>query len=111
MDDHPANQTRKSPHHGRRSAADPDREVPEIDRLSPLTIRGVTFRNRIVMSPMCQYVARDGFADDWHLVHLGSRAPGGVALVIVEATAVTADGRITPPPPPTSSHEHPAPLP
>jgi 2,4-dienoyl-CoA reductase-like NADH-dependent reductase (Old Yellow Enzyme family) len=44
---------------------------------------------------MCQYVARDGFADDWHLVHLGSRAAGGVPLVIVEATAVTADGRIT----------------
>jgi 2,4-dienoyl-CoA reductase-like NADH-dependent reductase (Old Yellow Enzyme family) len=44
---------------------------------------------------MCQYVATDGFADDWHLVHLGSRAAGGVALVIVEATAVTADGRIT----------------
>src|SRR5215467_12022097 len=52
--------------------------------------------NRIVMSPMCQYVAREGLADDWHLVHLGSRAAGGVALVIVEATAVTRDGRITP---------------
>jgi 2,4-dienoyl-CoA reductase-like NADH-dependent reductase (Old Yellow Enzyme family) len=73
-----------------------DREVPEIDLLSPLTIRGVTLRNRIVMSPMCQYMARDGFADDWHLVHLGSRAAGGVALVVLEATAVTADGRITP---------------
>jgi 2,4-dienoyl-CoA reductase-like NADH-dependent reductase (Old Yellow Enzyme family) len=47
------------------------------------------------MSPMCQYVARDGFADDWHLVHLGSRAAGGVALVMVEATAITPDGRIT----------------
>ena len=78
------------------AGTDHDREVPEIDLLSPLTIRGLTFRNRIVMSPMCQYVARDGFADDWHLVHLGSRAAGGVALVIVEATAVTADGRITP---------------
>lgn len=75
--------------------ADHDREVPESDLLSPLTIRGVTFRNRIVMSPMCQYVAKDGFADDWHLVHLGSRAAGGVALVFVEATAVTAAGRIT----------------
>lgn len=73
-----------------------DREVPEIDLFSPLTIRGVTFRNRIVMSPMCQYCARDGFADDWHLVHLGSRAVGGVALVIVEATAVTPEGRISP---------------
>ena len=73
-----------------------DREVPEIDLLSPLKIRGVTFRNRIAMSPMCQYSAHDGFANDWHLVHLGSRASGGVALVMVEATAVTADGRITP---------------
>jgi 2,4-dienoyl-CoA reductase-like NADH-dependent reductase (Old Yellow Enzyme family) len=73
-----------------------DREVPEIDLLSPLTIRSVTFRNRIAMSPMCQYSAQDGFANDWHLVHLGSRAVGGVALVMVEATAVTADGRITP---------------
>jgi 2,4-dienoyl-CoA reductase-like NADH-dependent reductase (Old Yellow Enzyme family) len=73
-----------------------DREVPEIDLLSPLKIRSVTFRNRIAMSPMCQYSAQDGFANDWHLVHLGSRAVGGVALVMVEATAVTADGRITP---------------
>jgi 2,4-dienoyl-CoA reductase-like NADH-dependent reductase (Old Yellow Enzyme family) len=82
--------------HGCPAGTDHDREVPEIDLLSPLTIRGVTLRNRIVMSPMCQYIARDGFADDWHLVHLGSRAAGGVALVIVEATAVTRDGRITP---------------
>lgn len=73
-----------------------DQEVPEIDLTSPLTIRGVTLRNRIVMSPMCQYSAEDGFANDWHLVHLGSRAAGGVALVMVEATAVTAEGRITP---------------
>lgn len=82
--------------HGCRAGSDHDREVPEIDLLSPLTIRGVTFRNRIVMAPMCQYSAEDGFADDWHLVHLGSRAVGGVALVIVEATAVTGDGRISP---------------
>ena len=73
-----------------------DRKVPEIDLLSPLKIRSVTFRNRIAMSPMCQYSAQDGFANDWHLVHLGSRAVGGAALVVVEATAVTADGRITP---------------
>src|ERR1700731_2767106 len=79
-----------------RAGTDHDRDVPEIDLLSPLTIRGVTFRNRIAMSPMCQYSAQDGFADDWHLVHLGSRAVGGAALVMVEATAVTADGRITP---------------
>jgi 2,4-dienoyl-CoA reductase-like NADH-dependent reductase (Old Yellow Enzyme family) len=76
--------------------ADHDREVPEVDLLSPLTVRGVTLRNRIVMSPMCQYSADDGFASDWHLVHLGSRAAGGVGLVVVEATAVTAEGRITP---------------
>lgn len=76
--------------------SDHDREVPEVDLLSPLTIRGVTLRNRIAVSPMCQYVAKDGFADDWHLVHLGSRAAGGAGLVIAEATAVTAEGRITP---------------
>jgi 2,4-dienoyl-CoA reductase-like NADH-dependent reductase (Old Yellow Enzyme family) len=79
-----------------RASTDHDRDVPEIDLLSPLTIRGVSFRNRIVMSPMCEYSAQDGFANDWHLVHLGSRAVGGAALVIVEATAVTAEGRITP---------------
>jgi 2,4-dienoyl-CoA reductase-like NADH-dependent reductase (Old Yellow Enzyme family) len=82
--------------HGSVADADHDREVPQVDLLSPLTIRGVTFRNRIVMSPMCQYSADDGLANDWHLVHLGSRAVGGVALVMVEATAVTPDGRITP---------------
>lgn len=63
--------------------------------LSPLTLRGVTVRNRIVVSPMCQYSSVDGFADDWHLVHLGSRAVGGAGLVFVEASAVTAQGRIT----------------
>ena len=73
-----------------------DSEVPEVDLLSPLTIRGITFRNRIAMSPMCMYSAEDGFANDFHLVHLGSRAIGGVALVVVEATAVTAEGRISP---------------
>ena len=78
------------------AGTDHDREVPDLDLLTPLTIRGATLRNRIVMSPMCQYSARDGLADDWHLVHLGSRAVGGVGLVVVEATAVTRDGRITP---------------
>lgn len=63
---------------------------------SPVSIKNITFKNRIVVSPMCQYSAHDGFANDWHLVHLGSRAIGGAALVIVEATAVTPDGRITP---------------
>lgn len=81
---------------GCQSESDHDREVPEIDLLSPLTIRGVTFRNRIAMSPMCQYVAKEGLADDWHLVNLGSRAVGGVGLAVVEATAVTRNGRITP---------------
>jgi 2,4-dienoyl-CoA reductase-like NADH-dependent reductase (Old Yellow Enzyme family) len=76
--------------------SDHDREVPEIDLLSPLKLRGLQLRNRIVMSPMCQYCAHDGLASDWHLVHLGSRACGGVGLVIAEATAVTAEGRITP---------------
>ncbi|MCK6576616.1 MAG: NADH:flavin oxidoreductase/NADH oxidase [Anaerolineae bacterium] len=63
---------------------------------SPFTLRGVTFRNRIGVSPMCQYSSTDGFAGEWHLVHLGARAAGGVGLVIVEATAVEARGRITP---------------
>jgi 2,4-dienoyl-CoA reductase-like NADH-dependent reductase (Old Yellow Enzyme family) len=62
----------------------------------PLTIKSVTLRNRIGVSPMCQYSSEDGVATDWHLVHLGSRAVGGAALVIAEATAVSADGRISP---------------
>lgn len=66
------------------------------DLFTPLAIRGVTLRNRIVMSPMCQYSSVDGFATDWHLVNLGTRAVGGVALAIAEATAVTPDGRISP---------------
>src|SRR5580658_8009160 len=63
---------------------------------APLTIRDVTLRNRIAVSPMCQYSSEDGFANDWHLVHLGSRAVGGAGLVMMEATAVEARGRITP---------------
>lgn len=82
--------------HGCPADAQHDREVPEEDLLAPLVIRGVALRNRIAMSPMCQYSAVDGFANDWHLVHLGSRAVGGAALVMVEATAVTAEGRISP---------------
>lgn len=62
----------------------------------PLQIKSVTLKNRIVVSPMCQYSAVNGFANDWHLVHLGSRAVGGVALIIQEATAVSAEGRISP---------------
>lgn len=64
--------------------------------LSPLTIKDITFRNRIAISPMCQYSATDGFANDWHLVHLGSRAVGGASLIIQEATAVSPEGRISP---------------
>jgi 2,4-dienoyl-CoA reductase-like NADH-dependent reductase (Old Yellow Enzyme family) len=59
-------------------------------------LRSVDFRNRIGISPMCQYSSQDGFANDWHLVHLGARAQGGAGLVIVEASAVTPEGRITP---------------
>ena len=63
---------------------------------STLTIKDIELKNRIVISPMCQYSAVDGFANDWHLVHLGSRAVGGAALIIQEATAVSPEGRITP---------------
>src|SRR6266540_344753 len=62
----------------------------------PLTLRGLTLPHRILVSPMCQYSSRDGFATDWHAVHLGSRAVGGAAIVFTEATAVTAEGRISP---------------
>ncbi|MDP2206275.1 MAG: NADH:flavin oxidoreductase/NADH oxidase [Alphaproteobacteria bacterium] len=68
----------------------------EAGLFSPLTLRGVTFRNRIGVSPMCQYSAVDGFVNDWHLVHLGARAAGGAGLVMMEATGVTPEGRITP---------------
>lgn len=64
--------------------------------LSPLTIKSITIRNRIAVSPMCMYSSSDGFANDWHLVHLGSRAVGGAGLIIQEATAVSPEGRITP---------------
>ena len=63
---------------------------------SPLTLRGVTLRNRVAVSPMCQYSSEDGFANDWHLVHLGSRAVGGAGLVLTEAAAIEARGRISP---------------
>ena len=63
---------------------------------SPLKIRDLTLRNRIGVSPMCQYSAEDGFATDWHLVHLGSRATGGAGMVIMEATAISPEGRISP---------------
>jgi len=62
---------------------------------SPLKIKNIEIKNRIVVSPMCEYSSEDGFANDWHLVHLGSRAVGGAALVITEATAVSPEGRIS----------------
>jgi 2,4-dienoyl-CoA reductase-like NADH-dependent reductase (Old Yellow Enzyme family) len=67
-----------------------------VQLFSPFDIRSVKLRNRVVVSPMCEYSCEDGFANDWHLVHLGSRAVGGAGLVIAEATAVEARGRISP---------------
>ncbi len=72
----------------------PDAEPPP-PMFTPLRLRGLTLRNRIVVSPMCQYCATDGLIDDWHLVHLGSRAVGGAGLVMTEMTDVTPEGRIT----------------
>src|ERR1700760_694265 len=70
--------------------------IPAATHLfSPLTQRSITLPNRIAVSPMCQYSSEDGFATDWHLVHLGSRAVGGAALIITEATAVSPEGRIS----------------
>src|SRR6185369_1938321 len=62
----------------------------------PITIQSITLKNRIVVSPMCEYSSEDGFANDWHLVHLGSRAVGGAGLIITEACAVSPEGRISP---------------
>lgn len=90
------NATTRPAHHGSPARTQYDVEIPEIDLLTPLQLRGVTVRNRIAMSPMCQYSAQDGLANDWHLVHLGSRAVGGCGLVMVEATAVAPEGRISP---------------
>jgi len=67
-----------------------------VQLFSSIQIKSLKFKNRIVISPMCQYSATDGFATDWHLVHLGSRASGGAALIIQEATAVSPEGRISP---------------
>src|SRR5579863_2016119 len=78
------------------ATSNPSVSEKTVALFEPLTIRGVTLRNRIFMSPMCQYSSDDGFATDWHLVHLGSRAVGGAALITVEATGVTREGRITP---------------
>jgi 2,4-dienoyl-CoA reductase-like NADH-dependent reductase (Old Yellow Enzyme family) len=62
----------------------------------PISFRSVTARNRIVVSPMCQYSAHDGLGSDWHIQHLGARAAGGAGIVFTEATHVSAVGRITP---------------
>jgi len=62
----------------------------------PFTLKDITLRNRVGVSPMCQYSYRDGFSNDWQVVHLGTRAAGGAGLIIAEATAVEAPGRITP---------------
>ena len=62
----------------------------------PLALRSVHLAHRIVVSPMCQYSSVDGFANDWHYIHLGSHAVGGPSLVFTEASAVTAEGRISP---------------
>jgi 2,4-dienoyl-CoA reductase-like NADH-dependent reductase (Old Yellow Enzyme family) len=68
--------------------------VPSL--FEPFTVRGVVLRNRVVVSPMCEYSSEDGFPNDWHLVHLGSRAVGGAGLVLTEAAAVSPEGRISP---------------
>ena len=62
----------------------------------PYTLKDVTLRNRIAIPPMCQYMAENGMVNDWHLVHLAGLARGGAGLVVVEATAVSPEGRITP---------------
>jgi 2,4-dienoyl-CoA reductase-like NADH-dependent reductase (Old Yellow Enzyme family) len=74
----------------------PQHNASPAGLFSPLALRGVTLRNRLGVSPMCQYAAEDGLWNDWHLVHLGSRAVGGFGLIMTEATAVVPEGRITP---------------
>jgi anthraniloyl-CoA monooxygenase len=69
---------------------------PQLPMLTPVTVRGLQLANRIVVSPMAQYKAVDGVAQDWHLMHLGARAVGGAALVMVEMTSPAPEGRITP---------------
>jgi len=87
-----------TPRDGSGAGHDHNRRMPASALFEPLTLRGVTVRNRIWVAPMCQYSAeqRDGMPGDWHLVHLGSFATGGAGLVITEATAVTPEGRIAP---------------
>jgi 2,4-dienoyl-CoA reductase-like NADH-dependent reductase (Old Yellow Enzyme family) len=73
-----------------------DHDMSAVPLFDALTLRGITFRNRVFVSPMCEYSSVDGLPDDWHLVHLGSRAVGGAGLVLTEATAVSPEGRISP---------------
>jgi anthraniloyl-CoA monooxygenase len=80
----------------RTSPGTPPQQHPTPPMLLPLTVRGLTLKNRIVVSPMAQYSATDGVVGDWHLMHLGARAVGGAALVMVEMTSPTPEGRITP---------------
>src|SRR5262249_40552436 len=70
--------------------------IPMPHLFDPIAFRDVTLPNRIIVSPMCQYSSTDGFPNDWHMVHLGSRAVGGAGLVFTEAAAVTPEGRISP---------------
>src|SRR6202030_1110397 len=80
-----------------RRARRPQRPGSRMTHLfTPYRLRDVTVRNRLIVSPMCEYSSDDGFANDWHLVHLGSRAVGGAAIVFTEAIAVAARGRISP---------------
>lgn len=80
--------------HGQAPQADNQSVKPNL--FTPLKLRGVTLRNRIAMSPMCQYASRDGFANEWHLAHHAARAVGGAGLLMAEATGVEPGGRITP---------------
>jgi len=73
-----------------------DQEPPPPPMFTPFRVREMALKNRVVVSPMCQYSAEDGEIDDWHLVHLGSRALGGAGLVLTEMTDISRDGRITP---------------
>lgn len=81
---------------GLASSLQAERQGGTTTLFTPLKIRGVTLRNRIAMSPMCQYSSEDGFATDWHLAHHAARAVGGAGLLIAEATGVVPEGRITP---------------
>ena len=70
--------------------------MPTPKLFEPITLRGVTARNRIAVAPMCQYSAVDGLGDDWHIQQLGAKAAGGAGIVLTEATHVSALGQITP---------------